>query len=146
MPNPTIPAAGGAMPAEGQLNIADAFEQTRSLIIAASNLAAALDDTESQGLHAVIRAAEEKFEIAREWFEAGHEQRMSARVASRALDDINEARYLVDAAGMAAENLTKEAGNAMKSVLGVALDKLTAARDRLDVARGAPAEDHADAG
>ena len=47
------------MPAEGQPNIADAFDETRRLIIAASNLAAALDDTQAQGLHAVICAAEE---------------------------------------------------------------------------------------
>jgi hypothetical protein len=39
MSKPTVSAAGGAMPAEGQPNIAEAFETTRSLIIAAQSLA-----------------------------------------------------------------------------------------------------------
>ena len=72
MTKPTASAAGAAMPASGQPNIADAFEQTRSLIIAASNLAAALGDTQAQGLHAVIIAAEEQFKVAFDWFKAGH--------------------------------------------------------------------------
>jgi hypothetical protein len=69
MSKPTASAAGGAMPAEGH-NIADAFDETRRLIIAASNLAAALDDTQAQGLHAAICAAEDKFMVAHNWFEA----------------------------------------------------------------------------
>ena len=78
MSEPTASAAGGALPAAGQPHIADAFEQTRSLIIAASNLAVTEDD-----IHAVICAAEEKFTIAFDWFKAGHEQRVSAQAPAK---------------------------------------------------------------
>ena len=151
MSEPTASAAGGAMPAEGQPNIADAFEQTRSLIIAASNLAAALGDTQAQGLHAVICAAEQQFEVARLWFEAGH-----APIASPAVDpdperellhivdEVDEVRYLIDAAHMAAGSLSVEETRPMQAVLGYAQEKLTAARDKLNTARGAPVEDRAD--
>jgi hypothetical protein len=63
----TASAAGGAMPADAPslLNIADALDTTSDLIIAASNLAAGVDDTQSIGLHAVIRAAEDKLDSAR---------------------------------------------------------------------------------
>jgi hypothetical protein len=57
-----------ASPAEGHpslLNIADAIDQTRYLIIAASNLSAEETDSHSGGLHAVIIAAEEKLDSAR---------------------------------------------------------------------------------
>jgi hypothetical protein len=42
---------------------------------------------------------------------------------------------------MAAESLADEERNPIKAVLSIAERKLTATRDRLDVARGAPAED-----
>ena len=50
------------------------------------------------------------------------------------VDEIDEVRYLVDAAWMAADSLTKEECNAMKAVTSVAFEKLTAARDRLNAA------------
>jgi hypothetical protein len=154
MSKPTVSAAGGAMPASGQPNIADAFDETRRLIIAASNLAAAIDDTQAQGLHAVICAAEEKFMVALGWFEAGgHEQRVSAPIARAAdpdprrdllhiCDDIDEVRHLIEAVWMGVEALSdvehdREAQSALHAVLNVAKGKLTAARDKLDVARGA---------
>jgi hypothetical protein len=42
---------------------------------------------------------------------------------------------------MAADSLTREERDAMKTVLGSALDKLKDARNKLNIARGAPAED-----
>jgi hypothetical protein len=48
------------------LAITDALDMTRSLIIAASNLAAEMADTEGNALHAVICAAEDKLDGARE--------------------------------------------------------------------------------
>jgi hypothetical protein len=155
MSKPTVSAAGGAMPAEGQnapslLNIAESLDQTRSLIVAASNLTAAIDDTQGQGLHAVILAAEEKFGEAHDWFLERYGAAPTSEPTpspadpdpSRELlsivDEINDVRYLVDAAWMAADSLTKEERNAMKALTGVAFEKLTAARDRLDAARGAP--------
>ena len=144
MSKTTASAAGGAMPAEGQPHIAEAFEQTRSLIIAASNLAVTEDD-----IHAVICAAEEKFTIAFDWFKAGHEQRVSAQASRQAepdpnhdllnvVDDIYPIRCLVEAAWMAATDLTKEQCRAMQTVLGEAQERLIAVRDKLDVIRGAP--------
>jgi hypothetical protein len=61
------------------------------------------------------------------------------------VDEVNEVRYLVDAAWMAAEMLTFEESSAIKSVLSIAKVKLTCARNKLDVARGAPVEDRDDA-
>ena len=136
MSKPTASAAGEAMPAEGQPNIADAFEQTRLLIIAASNLAAALDDTQAQGLHAVICAAEDKFEVARLWFEAGHKPIASLADPDpdhellHAVDDIYVIRCLIEAAWMAAVSLTKEECGAMQTVLNEAQQRLTAVRER----------------
>jgi hypothetical protein len=51
------------------------------------------------------------------------------------VDDLNDVRYLVDAAWMAADSLAKEERSAMKALISVAFEKLTAARDRLDAAR-----------
>jgi hypothetical protein len=152
MSKPTASAASEALPASGQPNIAEAFDETRRLIIAASNLAAGIDDIQAQGLHAVICAAEEKFMVALDWYEAGgHKQGASApidldpkRDLLHIVDEVNEVRYLVDAAWMAAEMLTFEESSAIKAVLSIAQNKLTAARDKLDVARGAPVEGHAD--
>ena len=147
MSKPTASAAGAAMPAEGQPNIADAFEQTRSLIIAASNLAAASGETQAQGLHAVICAAEQQFEIARLWFEAGHKPIASPADPNpdhellHAVDKINVVRYLIEAAHMASGALVREECDALQNVLSIASDKLTAARDKLNIARGAPAEE-----
>ncbi|MFZ2107504.1 MAG: hypothetical protein WAV18_19375 [Roseiarcus sp.] len=146
MSKPTASADGGAMPASGQPpNIAEAFEQTRSLIIAASNLAAA---DETPGLHAVICAAEEQFKVAFDWFKAGH-----APIASPAadpdperellhiVDEINVVRHLIEAAHMASGALVREECDALQNVLNIASDKLTAARDKLNIARGAPVEE-----
>jgi hypothetical protein len=47
------------------ITVADAIDQTRYLIIAASNLSAEKMDSYSEGLHAVIIAAEEKLDSAR---------------------------------------------------------------------------------
>jgi hypothetical protein len=71
MSKPTVSAAGGAMPAEGHntpslLNIADDLDTTRMLIIAAQNLAAEIRDIDGSALHAVITAAEEKLNGARD--------------------------------------------------------------------------------
>jgi hypothetical protein len=150
MSKSTVSAAGGAMPASGQPNIAEAFEETRSLIHAASSLAVTEDD-----IHSVISAAEDKFAIAFEWFKAGHEQRVSAPVASpagpdpdyellRIVDAIYPIRCLVEAAWMAATDLTKEQCGAMQTVLGEAQERLLAVRDKLNIARGAPVEDRDD--
>lgn len=150
MSKPTVSAAGGAMPAEGQPNIAEAFEETRSLIHAASSLAVTEDD-----IHSVISAAEDKFAVAFEWFKAGHEQRVSAPVANPAgpdpdhellpiVDAIYPIRCLIEAAWMAATDLTKEQCGAMQTVLGEAQGRLLAVRDKLNIARGAPAEDRDD--
>ena len=147
----TASAAGGAMPTEGQPNIADAFDETRRLIIAASNLAAALDDTQAQGLHAVICAAEDKFMVAHDWFEAGHKP-IAAVPADpdpehkllEIVDAIYPIRCLIEAGWMAATDLTKEQCGAMQTVLGEAQERLAAVRDKLNVARGAPAEDRED--
>jgi len=146
----TASAAGAAMPAEGQPNIADAFEQTRSLIIAASNLAAALDDTQAQGLHTVICAAEDKFMVAHDWFEAGHKPITVPADPDpdhellHIVDDIYPIRMLIECAWMAAVSLTKEECGAMQTVLNEAQNRLTAVRDRLNIARSAPAEDRDD--
>jgi hypothetical protein len=156
MSKPTVSAAGGAMPAEGQ-NIADAFDETRRLIIAASNLAAAaaLDDTQAQGLHAVICAAEDKFMVAHNWFEAGgHKQGASATEAShpdpdyallRVVDEIYPIRSLIECAWMAAADLREDQCGAMRTVLTEAQERLVAVRDKLDKIRaGAPVEDRDD--
>ena len=153
MSKPTVSAAGGAMPAEAH-NIADAFDETRRLIIAASNLAAALDDTQAQGLHAVICAAEDKFMVAHNWFEAGHEQRASATVAShpdpdhallQVVDEIYPIKFLIECAWMAAADLREDQCAAMRTVLTEAQERLTASRDKLDKIRaGAPVEDRDD--
>ena len=150
MSKTTASAAGAAMPASGQPNIADAFEQTRSLIIAASNLAAALNDTQAQGLHAVICAAEEQFEVARLWFEAGHKPIIipadpdPEHELLHIVDEVDEVRYLIEAAHMAAGSLSNEEARPIHAVLSIASDKLTAARDKLNIARGAPVEDRTD--
>jgi hypothetical protein len=158
MSKPTVSAAGGAMPAEGQnapslLNIAESLDQTRSLIVAASNLAAAIDDTQGQGLHAVILAAEEKFGEAHDWFLDRYSASPTSEPTSSPADpdpsrellsiadEIDEVRYLIDAAWMAAGELAKEECNPIKAVLDIAERKLTAARDRLNVARTATPAD-----
>jgi hypothetical protein len=105
----------------------------------------------------VICAAEEKFTIAFDWFKAGHEQRVSAPIASQAdpdpdhellhaVDEINVVRYLIEAAHMASAALVREECNALQNILGPAKERLTAVRDKLDIARrgGAPAEDRDD--
>jgi hypothetical protein len=66
-PNTTNPS--GAMPGAPP-DIADAFSQTRLLIIAASKLAAEGDETRDYALGSVLSAAEQKFEVALDWFEA----------------------------------------------------------------------------
>jgi hypothetical protein len=70
MSKPTVSAAGGAMPAEDHktpslLNIADALDMTKYLIVAAANLAAEMNDIEGNALNAVICAAGEKLLGAR---------------------------------------------------------------------------------
>jgi hypothetical protein len=154
----TASAAGGAMPAEGHetpslLTIANVLDETGNLIIAASNLAAAIDDTQGQGLHAVICAAEEKFEVAHDWFlerygasPTSDPTPSPSDPASRELlgiaDDIDEVRYLIEAAWMAAESLVdNEDERAIQTLLSVAKRQLTAARNRLNVARRAQPED-----
>jgi hypothetical protein len=158
MSKPTVSAAGGAMPAEGQfvprarlgarINIADAFDQTRGLIIAASNMAAALEDTEAQGLHPVILAIEEQFEITRDWFLTRHAGAPTSAPSLDLLDIVDELgmiRSFVEAGWMAAASLPKDECDALQNVLGVAEQRLTVVRDKIDVARGeAPAEGHAD--
>jgi hypothetical protein len=54
------------------------------------------------------------------------------------VDEINHVRYAIHAVWMASAHLDRDDHNAMQGVLGPALDRLTAARDRLDKARGAP--------
>jgi hypothetical protein len=127
------------------------------LIIAASNLAAAIDDTQGQGLHAVICAAEEKFEVAHDWFLERYGASPTSdptpspadpdpsRELLRVADDIDEVRYLIEAAWMAAESLVdNEDERAIQTLLSVAKRQLTAARNRLNVARRAQPEDIAD--
>ena len=148
MSKPTVSAVGGAMSASGQPNIADAFDQTRHLIIAASNLAAG-PDPYKEALHAVIIAAEEQFGIAHDWFLGRRDSApTSGQTSSEAdrnlrlelLDIVNnmdEVRYLVEATWMAVESLSDTDEQApLHVVLSVAKQKLTAARDRLNVARG----------
>ena len=149
MSKTTASAAGGAMPASDQPNIADAFEQTRSLIIAASNLAAA--DATSPGLHAVICAAEQQFKVAFDWFKAGYKP-IAIPAADpdpnhellNAVDEINVVRYLIEAAFMASAALLREECDALQNVLSPAKERLTAVRDKLNIARGAPAEEFDD--
>ena len=47
------------------VGVADALDQTRGLIVAASNLSAVGTDRDSDALYAVITAAEEKLDFAR---------------------------------------------------------------------------------
>jgi hypothetical protein len=54
------------------------------------------------------------------------------------VDEINHVRYAIHAVWMASAHLDRDDHNALQGILGPALDRLTAARDRLDVARGAP--------
>jgi hypothetical protein len=54
------------------------------------------------------------------------------------VDEITHVRYAIHAAWMASAHLDRDEHNAMQGILGPAFDKLTAARDRLNVARGAP--------
>jgi hypothetical protein len=152
-------------------DVAEAFSQTRLLIIAAGKIADGGDETHDYALRSVISAAEEKFTVALDWFEAeaweerkasepiapagwakvdaGTDAAAPAPIADRVrygrelvqvADDINAARYLIECAWMAAENLDDDdQKNAIQSVLSIARDdKLDAARDRLKtVARGA---------
>jgi hypothetical protein len=153
----TDSAAGGAMPGAPPADIADAFASTRLLIIAASKLAAEGDETHDYALGSVLSAAEEKFTVALDWFEAmAWEERKAAPepIAAKAsestiadplhrelvhvVDDINAARYFVECAMMAADHLDVDERNAMQAALGIAQDKLLGARSRLDKARGAP--------
>jgi hypothetical protein len=141
MKNNTDSAAGGAMPASDQA-------------IAAGKLADGLDDTAGYALKAVLGAAEQKFEVALDWYEA---EAWSEKIAAppepiarqaqpassssellHVVDEVNHVRYQIYAAYMAARHLDRDESNAMQGVLGGALDRLTAARDRLDAARGAP--------
>jgi hypothetical protein len=131
------------------------------LIIAASKLAAEGDETADYALGSVLKAAEEKFTIALDWYEEREwEEKIGAEKIAAApepiarqaraepidarrellqvVDEVNEVRRLIDAASMAAETLENEERNPIQAVLGVAEAKLTAARDRLNVARGAP--------
>jgi hypothetical protein len=82
MSKPTVSAAGGAMPAEGHpptlLTIADDLDTTRMLIIAAQNLAAEIRDIDGSALHAVITAAEEKLNGARDMLAAIRGQKAEA--------------------------------------------------------------------
>ena len=138
----TASAAGGAMPAEGQPNIADAFEETRSLIHAASSLAVTEAD-----IHSVICAAEEKFTIAFDWFKAGHAPIPSPADTDPnhdlldAVDEINVVRHLIEAAFMASSALLRAECDALQNVLSPAKARLTAVRDKLNIARRAPAEE-----
>ncbi len=52
-----------------------------------------------------------------------------------AIDQLNEVAHLLEAAFMAASDLTVEHQNAMKAVIGCAAKKLDAARDNLETAR-----------
>ena len=49
--------------------------------------------------------------------------------------------YLIEAAFMASSALHREECNALQNVLSPAKERLTAVRDKLNVARGAPAEE-----
>ena len=69
MKNTPNSAAGGAMPC-AHPDIADAFAKTRLLIIAAGKLASEGGGTHDYALNAVISAAEAKFEVALDWYEA----------------------------------------------------------------------------
>jgi hypothetical protein len=156
----TDSTAGGAMPASDQANIADAFGQTRLLLIAAGKLAADMDDTAGYALKSVLGAAEEKFTIALDWYEAeAWEEKIAAApepIARQAepassstrpplssellhvVDEVNHVRYAIYAAYIAARHLDRDESNAMQNVLGGAMERLTDARDRLEAARRAP--------
>jgi hypothetical protein len=72
----------------------------------------------------------------------GHEHRLELLNVE---NDIDEVRHLLEATWMAVDSL--ETGNqqaALHAILDVAQYKLTTARDRLSVARGAPVEDRED--
>lgn len=66
MPNPTIQAAGEAMPAESRvpLHIVDEIDTVRNLISAAMDAASTLPN--SQGVDAVLLIAEDKLTAARD--------------------------------------------------------------------------------
>jgi hypothetical protein len=155
----TTTSAQSAPPA----NIADAFGQTRLLLIAAGKLADDMDETAGYALKSVLGAAEEKFEKALDWFEAKEwkaslDERKAAPeptarpadVASSStrpplsselldvVDEVNEVRRLMHAAWMASHHLHPEDRDGMQVVLAGAINKLDGARDRLDKARGAP--------
>jgi hypothetical protein len=60
------------------------------------------------------------------------------------VDDINEVRYIIEATWMAVESIEEEEDKqSIQTLLSVAKRQLTAARDRLDVARGAQPKDRA---
>ena len=98
----------------------------------------------------MICAAEENFEVARLWFGAGHKPIVSPADPDpehellEIVDDLFKVRCLVDAAWMAADSLGKEERDPMKELLNIAVEKLKAVSDKLDVARGAPVEELAD--
>jgi hypothetical protein len=56
------------------------------------------------------------------------------------VDEINRIRSFVEVAWMAGASLMKDECNAIQEVLGVANERLTAVRDKLDAARGASVE------
>ena len=60
------------------------------------------------------------------------------------VDDIGEVRYLLEAAWMAVESLDVEEQRPLHALLLVVQIKLTAAHDKLNIARGAPVEDRDD--
>jgi hypothetical protein len=73
-----------------------------------------------------------------------NERAVAAKRSSALLDIVDEidtVQGLMDAARMAADSLTAEEGGPVMSVLRVAHDKLTAARDALNIYRGAPADE-----
>ena len=131
------------------------------LLIVAGKLAAEGDETHDYALNAVICAAEQRFEKALDWFEARHwaatlEERKAAEpIACRAesassstgpplsselldvVDDVNWVRRQLYAAWMASHHLDGEERDGMQVVIAGALDKLTAAGERLDAARKA---------
>ena len=145
----------GAMPGAPPADIADAFSQTRLLIIAAGKLAAEGDETADYALGSVLKAAEQRFEVALDWYEAreweektGAEKRKAApepiaRQAEPAssstrplsselldvVDEITHVRYAIHAAWMASAHLDRDEHNAMQGILGPALDKLTIVKD-----------------
>jgi hypothetical protein len=109
----TASAAGAAMPGAPP-DIADAFSQTRLLIIAAGKIADGRDETHDYALRSVISAAEEKFTVALDWFEAEAWEERKATIVARhpascellhIVDAVNEVRYLIDAAWMARREL-----------------------------------------